>query len=129
SLKLLVVPMVFVSLVAGTGSFEDIKKLGKIGSRTFTFYLATTALAITLALVVGLIVSPGQGFELAAPPTYQGAKESPPLVEVIANIFPSNPIQSMAQGEMLQIIVFALLFGIGLSLSGSSGRRVLAIFN
>lgn len=129
SLKLLVVPMVFVSLVVGTGSLEDIKKLGQIGSRTFLFYVCTTALAIALALLFGVIISPGEGFNLTAPPAYLGAKEAPPLVDVIANIFPSNPVEAMAKGEMLQIIVFAILFGIGLTLSGQPGKRVLSLFN
>lgn len=129
SLKLLVVPMVFVSLVSGTGALEDIKKLGRLGSRTFGFYMLTTALAITVALLVSLITNPGLGFEQMSTGATFEAKPTPPLVDVIANIFPSNPIQSMAQGEMLQIIVFAILFGIGMTLSGEAGKRVLAGFN
>lgn len=129
SLKLLVVPMVFVSLVTGAGSLEDVKKLGRLGGRTFVIYVATTAAAISLALFIAFILNPGKGFVMMDTPSYFEAKESPPLVDVIANIFPSNPIQSMAQGEMLQIIVFALLFGIGLTLTGQAGKRVLATFN
>jgi len=129
SLKLLVVPMVFVSLVAGTGALEDIKKLGKLGSRTFLYYVLTTAVAITLALIVANVTNPGVGFEALNAPTGFVAKESPPLIDVISNIFPSNPIQSMANGEMLQIIVFALLFGVGMTLAGEAGKRVLVTFN
>lgn len=130
SLKLLVVPMVFVSLVSGTGSLNDIKKLGRLGSKTFGFYMLTTALAIGLALLVANIIDPGMGFEMTSNTTATfEAKEAPSLVEVIANIFPSNPIDSMARGEMLQIIVFAMLFGIGLTLAGESGKRVLNVFN
>jgi Na+/H+-dicarboxylate symporter len=129
SLKLLVVPMVFVSLVTGTGSLNDIKKLGKLGTKTFAIYLFTTAAAITAALLISLMLNPGKGFvNLAAPATFE-AKQAPSLVDTISNIFPTNPIQSMAQGEMLQIIVFALLFGIGLTLSGEAGKRVLSTFN
>lgn len=129
SLKLLVVPMVFVSLVSGTGALEDIKKLGRLGSRTFGMYMLTTALAITVALVVALLTNPGLGFDqMTAPSTFE-TKPAPPLVEVVANIFPSNPIQSMAQGEMLQIIVFAILFGIGMTMAGEAGKRVLGAFN
>lgn len=129
SLKLLVVPMVFVSLVCGTGALEDIKKLGRLGSRTFGFYIVTTALAISLALLVAMVTNPGLGFtQMETTATFE-AKPAPPLVDVIANIFPSNPIQSMAQGEMLQIIVFAILFGIGMTLSGDPGKRVLSAFN
>lgn len=129
SLKLLVVPMVFVSLVTGSGSLNDIKKLGRLGTKTFAIYLLTTALAISLALIVALLLNPGKGFvQLSAPTTFE-AKAAPSLVDTISNVFPSNPIQSMAQGEMLQIIVFALLFGIGLTLSGEAGKRTLKIFN
>ncbi len=129
SLKLLVVPMVFVSLVAGTGALEDIKKLGRLGSRTFFFYVLTTAIAITLALIVSSFTNPGVGFEVMNAPTGFITKESPPLIDVISNIFPSNPVQSMANGEMLQIIVFAILFGIGMTMSGQAGKRVLGLFN
>lgn len=130
SLKLLVVPMVFVSLVSGAGSLDDIKKLGRLGSKTFGFYILTTALAIALALLMANIVDPGKGFEMssAAAATFE-AKEAPSLVDVFANIFPSNPVESMARGEMLQIIVFAILFGIGLTLAGEAGKRVLGTFN
>lgn len=128
SLKLLVVPMVFVSLVSGAGSLEDIKKLGRLGSKTFAFYLITTAMAIGLALFVAAITNPGEGFVMTAPSAFD-AKEAPSLIDVIANIFPSNPVDSMARGDMLQIIVFALLFGIGLTLSGDSGKRILGLFN
>lgn len=128
SLKLLVVPMVFVSLVSGAGALEDIKKLGRLGTRTFLIYLLTTSLAIGIALLFAEIIDPGQGFVMSAPSYYE-SQESPSLVEVVSNIFPSNPIQAMAQGEMLQIIVFALLFGIGLTLSGAAGKRVLSVFN
>jgi Na+/H+-dicarboxylate symporter len=128
SLKLLVVPMVFVSLVAGTGSLNDIKRLGRLGSKTFIIYTFTTAVAIALALLFAELVNPGLGFVMNAPASFE-AKEAPSLVDVIANIFPSNPIQSMANGEMLQIIVFAILFGIGMTLSGESGKRVLHTFN
>jgi Na+/H+-dicarboxylate symporter len=128
SLKLLVVPMVFVSLVTGTASLEDIKKLGRLGSRTFLIYTFTTAVAIASALFFAEMVDPGKGFEITSPTTFE-VKPSPPLIDVISNIFPSNPFQSLAAGEMLQIIVFAILFGIGMTLSGAPGKRVLSVFN
>jgi len=128
SLKLLVVPMVFVSLVSGTGAMNDLKKLGRVGSKTFILYTLTTALAIALALIMASWVNPGDGFIMTTTATFE-AGEAPPLVDVIANIFPSNPFESMARGEMLQIIVFAILFGIGMTLAGDAGKRILAIFN
>src|SRR5690606_28718555 len=90
----------------------------------------TTALAITLALIVATIVDPGSGFSVASSVSSQfTAEEAPPLIDVIANIFPSNPVDAMARGDMLQIIVFAILFGIGMTLAGESGKRVFGIFN
>jgi Na+/H+-dicarboxylate symporter len=128
SLKLLVVPMVFVSLVSGTGSLEDVKKLGRLGSKTFGYYTATTAIAIALALFIAFLVNPGEGFVMTSAATFT-AGEAPSLVDVIANIFPSNPFESMVKAEMLQIIVFAILFGIGMTLAGDPGKRVLKTFN
>lgn len=128
SLKLLVVPMVFVSLVSGAGSLDDIKKLGRLGGKTFGLYILTTMFAISLALMLAFLTNPGKGFVIDTPATFE-AKAVPSLVDVISNIFPSNPIQSMANGEMLQIIVFALLFGVGMTLAGAPGKRVLSVFN
>lgn len=128
SLKLLVVPMVFVSLVAGAGSMSDLKKLGRVGSKTFILYTCTTAFAIGSAILIASWINPGNGFVIPSTTTFDVGK-APPLVDVIANIFPSNPVESMARGEMLQIIVFAILFGIGVSLAADAGRRILAIFN
>ncbi|MBY0516271.1 MAG: dicarboxylate/amino acid:cation symporter [Bacteriovoracaceae bacterium] len=128
SLKVLVVPLVFVSIVCGTSSLDDIKRLGRIGSKTMGLYILTTALAIGVAILVAVIVSPGAGFTMTAPSTYSAAA-TPPLLDVIANIFPSNPFKAMVDAEMLQIIVFAVLFGVALSLSGAPGKRISAFFN
>src|SRR5690606_19298274 len=91
SLKLLVVPMVFVSLVTGTGALEDIKKLGRMGTKTFFLYMLTTCLAIAIALFFAELVDPGLGFVAGTPSNFT-VQDSPPLVDVIANIFPSNPV-------------------------------------
>lgn len=128
SLKLLVVPMVFVSLVTGAGSMEDVKKLGRLGSKTLGLYTATTALAIALAIFVAEVFDPGKGFIMTTGNTFT-ANEAPSLIDVIVNIFPSNPFEAMVKAEMLQIIVFAILFGIGISMAKESGKRILAIFN
>jgi Na+/H+-dicarboxylate symporter len=109
ALKLLVVPLVFVSLVCGTASLDDIAKLGRVGGKTLGLYLFTTALAITIAVSMALAVSPGAGFELTT-------------------IFPTNPFQAMAEGNMLQVIVFSILFGLALCLTGSAGARIAKVF-
>lgn len=128
SLTVLVVPLVFVSIVCGTASMDDIKKLGRIGTKTMALYTLTTAVAIAIAILAALVVSPGAGFNIAMPPSFAGVQAAPPLMEVIANIFPTNPIRAMAEGEMLQIIVFAVLFGLALSMSGTAGKRLSAVF-
>lgn len=127
SLKLLVVPLVFVSLVCGTASLDDISKLGRVGGKTLLLYLFTTAVAITLALIAALIFQPGMGLTIATEAAFS-AKDAPPLVDTIINIFPTNPFKSMVEGKMLQIIVFSGLFGIALTLTGENGKRILAIF-
>lgn len=124
SLKLLVVPLVLVSLVCGTAALDDIRKLGRVGGKTLGLYLFTTAVAITLGLIVANLVQPGEGFDLKSAANFQ-AKEAPSLAQTLIEIFPTNPFQAMADGKMLQIIVFALLFGVAISLSGKQGQKVL----
>ena len=128
SLKMLVVPLVFVSLICGTCSLSDPSKLGRLGGKAIALYMATTAIAITTAITLALVIAPGSGQELVSSATFT-AKEAPSLAQVIINIMPSNPFESMAKGNMLQIIMFALLFGIAISLSGESGKRIADFFN
>lgn len=123
SLKMLVVPLVFISLVCGTSSLSDPSKLGSLGGKSIVLYVSTTAIAISTAIIAALIFAPGEGLNLTAETTFN-AKESPALSQVFVNMFPTNPINAMAQGNMLQIIVFAVIFGIALSLSGESGERI-----
>ena len=127
SLRMLVVPLVFVSLVCGVCSLKDTSKLGRIGGKAVALYLATTAIAISFAIFVALIVAPGEGVNMAANSSFSG-REAPSLAQVIIQMFPTNPFASFAQGNMLQVIVFALLFGIAIALSGKSGERIALLF-
>ena len=127
SLKMLVVPLVFVSLICGTSTLSDPSKLGRLGVKSVGLYVLTTAIAISLAMSMALLISPGEGLNLTTQTTFE-AKTAPSLSDVIVNMFPSNPINSMAQGNMLQIIVFAVLFGIAMAMTGDAGKRVSAIF-
>ena len=128
SLKMLVIPLVFVSLVCGTSSLKDITTLGRLGGKTLAFYITTTAVAITLALVMGILLQPGSGANLTSATTFSTA-EAPSLGQVIVNMFPSNPMAAMSKGNTLQVIVFAVLFGIAISLAGEAGQRVSNFFN
>lgn len=130
SLKMLVVPLVFVSLVCGTCSLSDPSKLGRLGGKSILLYLTTTAIAITLAIALALFVSPGTSEHIvAATDATFSAKQAPSLTQVFINMMPSNPIDAMANGNMLQIIVFALLFGVSVTLAGDAGKRIAAFFN
>lgn len=127
SLKMLVVPLVFVSLVCGTCSLSDTSKLGRLGGKSIGLYLMTTAIAISLAIGAALFIGPGQGVEMQSDASFD-VSSAPTLAQVFINIFPSNPIESMASGNMLQIIVFAVLFGLAVALSGKTGERIAAMF-
>jgi Na+/H+-dicarboxylate symporter len=128
SLQLLVVPLVLLSLICGTSALDDVRRLGRIGVKTLAFYLSTTAVAITLAIVLAVVFKPGAGLQLDYQSDF-GVTKSPPLSEVILNIFPSNPFAAMVEGNMLQVIVFAILFGLAATLAGAPGKRVLAMAN
>jgi Na+/H+-dicarboxylate symporter len=128
SLKLLVVPLVFVSLICGVSSLGNNSRMGAVATKTLVLYMFTTAIAIGLAIVTAVVVQPGVGIDLAMATEFV-AKEAPPLKQTIINIFPSNPIQSMANGSILQVIVFALLVGFAISKAGDQGKRINNFFN
>ena len=130
-MKMLVVPLVFCSLVCGSMAIGDTKKLGTVGVRTLLFYLATTAIAITIALSVGNLINPGVGLDMSAVQsnaTEVTVAESTTLVDTLLNIIPDNPIGSLANGNMLQIIVFALIVGIILAKLGERSETVANFF-
>ena len=127
SLRMLVVPLVFVSLICGTCSLKDTTKLGRIGGKTIALYLLTTAIAISFAIFLALFISPGDGVNMITSTTFTG-REAPSLAQVFIQMFPSNPFSAFAEGNMLQVIIFALLFGIAMALSGEAGGRVAHLF-
>ena len=127
-LKMLVVPLVFISLVCGTCSLSDPSKLGRLGGKTIAFYLFTTAIALSMAILIAIMIHPGNASMVSEGLTFN-AKEAPSLAEVIINIVPTNPMQAMSEGNMLQIILFAVIFGFAISHIGERGKRVAALFN
>jgi Na+/H+-dicarboxylate symporter len=127
SLKLLVVPLVLVSLICGSSSLGDSARMGPIAGKTLIFYLSTTAIAISIALFFAVLIGPGHHVELTSDASFQAAAP-PPLIDVLVDIFPSNPFKALADGSMLQIIVFALLFGYAISHAGEPGRRIASFF-
>ncbi|MGB0445234.1 MAG: dicarboxylate/amino acid:cation symporter [Porticoccaceae bacterium] len=128
SLKLLVVPLVLVSLICGVSALGNNSRMGAVALKTVVLYLSTTAIAISLAILTAVMVQPGVGIDLALASEFV-AKEAPPLKQTLINIFPSNPVESMANGATLQIIVFALLFGFAVTKAGDQGKRITSFFN
>lgn len=128
SLQLLVVPLVFVSLVSGVCALGDNSRMGPMAAKALALYMFTTAVAISLALLAGAIIQPGAGFNLESAAEFS-AQATPSLKDVIINIFPTNPVKAMTEGNMLQIIVFSLLMGIAVARAGESGKKIAAFFN
>ncbi|MBT8103990.1 MAG: dicarboxylate/amino acid:cation symporter [Woeseiaceae bacterium] len=123
-LKMLVVPLVTFSLICGVYGIGDIAKLGRVGIKAFGLFILTTALAITLAITVASIVGPGEGFELTGDQGEFTAPVAPPLTQVIIDLVPGNPVAAYAEGNMLQIIFFTILFAVCMLMVGEPGRKV-----
>lgn len=111
-IMMLVVPLVFVSIVCGILELKDLKSFGRLGGKTFGFYIINTIVAIFAALAVALLLEPGRGVDMTGGVGVQiTATELPNLIELIVNIVPSNPVSAFTSGNMLQVIFMALLVG------------------
>ncbi len=124
ALKMLVVPLVTFSLICGVCGIGDVSTLGRVGVRAFLLFMLTTALAITLAITVAAVVGPGEGFELQQGGAAFAPPPAPPLTQVIIDLVPTNPVAAYAEGNMLQIIFFTILFAICILMIGERGRSI-----
>ena len=111
-MKMLVVPLVFCSIVVGAASISDIRKIGSIGGRTIGIYLITTALAVTLALAIGILIKPGSGLDMVAAAQSSNVTINQTMTDTILNMVPDNPLNSLANGDMIPVIIFGLLIGV-----------------
>ncbi|MEE1254903.1 MAG: dicarboxylate/amino acid:cation symporter, partial [Lachnospiraceae bacterium] len=130
-MQMLVVPLVFCSLVCGSMAIGDTKSLGKVGIKTIGFYIATTALAVIIALTTASVINPGIGLDMDAIQVAEvsNSASSTSIVDTLLNIIPKNPIGAMANGDMLPIIVFALFVGVMLAKLGSKADVVATFFS
>jgi len=141
-IMMVIVPLVFASLLVGVASLGDVRKLGRLGGKTLGLYLATTAAAVSIGLVCANVINPGRfmdaaskarlqaSFESAAGAKLEAAESAPSMVDTVLAIVPENPFQSLSSGNMLQIIFFALIFGIALTLlPDRQGRPVINFFD
>lgn len=141
-IKMVIVPLVFASLLVGVASLGDIRKLGRLGARTLGLYLGTTAAAVTIGLVCAHVINPGSfideksrvalqaQFVGAAGDEVERAAEAPSTIDNLLNIIPANPAESLVTGDMLQVIFFAVLFGIALTLlDNKEGQPVVTLMD
>ena len=128
-IKMVVVPVVLLSIMQGIVSLQDVRKVGAIGARTVAFYMCTTALAVTLGLLFANLLNVGGGYVIATEGLAYEAKEAPSFIDTLVNIFPSNFFKPLAEANMLQVIVIAILFGFGIILAGEKGKAAEAVVN
>ena len=128
-IKMLVVPLIFTSLVAGVVSMGDPKRLGSIGIKTISLYLLTTLFAISIGLVLGTIFSPGIGIDITGIDPYSAIQSSQSNSDRLFGIVPLNPIGSLADGDVLPIIFFSILLGIGIILGESKTEKLGEVFS
>ena len=141
-IKMLVVPLIFTTLVSGVLAMGDPKKLGSLGGQALAMYMGTTLIAICFGLLIGTIIQPGAGFDTsivsAADMDATRAKlaDNPPaasvgeqLMRTLLSIIPENPVNALVKGDVLQIIFFAILFGIGVLMAGEAGKPVQKLFD
>ncbi|MCM3584301.1 dicarboxylate/amino acid:cation symporter [Mesobacillus maritimus] len=126
-INMLVVPIVFFSITLGTAGLGDPKKLGRIGIKTISFFLITTALAITIALALAIVFEPGKVGDFNLTSINYESKEAPPISDTLLNIIPTNPVKAFTEGNMLQIITFSIFVGFGLAMLGSKTKGLLKI--
>ena len=128
-IRMLIVPLIFTSLVAGVVSMGDPKRLGSIGIKTIVLYLLTTFFAIIIGLTLGTIFNPGAGIDLSGVIPFETASSSMSVSDRLFGIVPTNPISSLANGEVLPIIFFSILLGIGIILGGEKTKTLGDVFS
>lgn len=141
-ITMVVIPLVVASLVVGTASLGDLRKLGRIGGKTVVYYLMTTAVAVIIGLVISNVVQPGARintetrdslaaqFEGDAAARMQLAEQAPSVVETLLNMIPRNPVQAAANLDLLPLIVFTIIFGAAVSVIEPKRRdAVLGVFD
>lgn len=126
SIKMLVVPLIFFSLVSGIAALGDLKKLGNVGGKALLLFVTTAAISVSLGLTMGTIFQPGLGLDISLPTDVaipEPATTSP--TEMILSLIPENPVMTMAQGQILPLIIFAVLFGISLLMAGEAATPLI----
>lgn len=127
-IRMVVVPLVIATIIAGAAGISDTSKLGRVALKTLLIYAITTAISVAVGLIFASVIQPGAGLDLSTEGLKAKEIVPPPLVDTLLNIVPINPIEAMAKGSMLQIIFFAVMFGFALSALGERAKPVLNFF-
>ena len=127
-IRMVVVPLVIATIIAGAAGISDTSKLGRVALKTLLIYAITTAISVAVGLIFASVIQPGVGLDLSTEGLKAKEIVPSPLVDTLLNIVPINPIEAMAKGSMLQIIFFAVMFGFALSALGERAKPVLNFF-
>ncbi|MGH4141155.1 dicarboxylate/amino acid:cation symporter [Clostridium sp.] len=127
-IKMIVVPLVLFSLICGSASIGDTKKLGRVSGKIVSFYLSTTAFAVVIGLTLANLLKPGIGMLIPTSAVVKATKP-PFIMDIFVNMVPSNPFDALVKGDMLQIIVFAIFVGVTISVIGEPAKPLLSICN
>ena len=128
-LKMIIIPLILASMVAGIVSLGDIRRLGRIGLKTFIYYMATTLLAVSVGLVLVNLIKPGVGVDIGDEAAVDlASRETPSIVSIIEDIIPENLFAAMAENKVLSVIFFSLLLGVAISSTGGKAKTLTAFF-
>lgn len=127
-IRMVVVPLVLATIIAGAAGIHDLSKLGRVATKTLIYYFLTTGVAVAIGLLLANLMQPGIGLDLSTEGLNAKQITPPSLVQTLLNIVPMNPIDALAKGNMLQVIFFAVIFGFALSSLGETGKPLLRIF-
>ncbi len=127
-IRMVVVPLVLATIIAGAAGIHDLSKLGRVATKTLIYYFFTTGVAVAIGLFLANIMQPGVGLDLSTEGLKAKQITPPSLIQTLLDIVPMNPIDALAKGNMLQVIFFAVIFGFALSSLGATGKPLLRIF-
>lgn len=128
-IRMVVVPLVFATLVAGAAGISDVSKLGRVAIKTLVIFMVTSAIAVIFGLLIANIIDPGIGLTLSTEGLKAAQVKAPSFVQTLLDIVPINPMEAFAKGSILQIIFFAIMFGFCLNFLGEKGKPVYHFFD
>jgi aerobic C4-dicarboxylate transport protein len=130
-IKMIITPVIFCTVVTGIAGMDDMKKVGRVGGKALLYFEIITTLALAIGLVIVNVIQPGAGFnadvtklDTKALTAYTTQAKSHSMVDFVMNVIPSSVVDAFAKGDILQVLLFALLFGFALSALGEKGKPV-----